>query len=102
MRLEIIDIPCAEYNIDNVDINFIIDYSKFKVDEESMQLPLEHIVEHTISYEYSLRPGGQVHFVVVNDNNNEIKEIFFLANDDINLQILNDDIISFLVELKLY
>jgi len=107
MRLVIEDVPCIEYTIaeeiqDNVGIDIIIDYSKTKFDEECTQLPLEHYVEQYLLYEYSLRPGGQVHLVVEKYSINDIKDIYFLANDDINLQILNEDIISFLAALKLY
>ena len=111
MCLEIVDVPCKEFKID--DVNFIIDYSKTKFGDECVQLPLEHHVEEITSYEYSLRPGGQVHFIVDVFNNDtvdvkdeaqikeaQIKEVYFLANDDINSQILNDDIISFLLELN--
>lgn len=108
MQLEIVDIPCKQFKID--DYEFIIDYSSFKFQEECMQLPLEHYTEQIISYEYSLRSGGQVHLVVEytsSDNSDSniselnINNLYFLANDDINSQILNEDIISFLEELKL-
>lgn len=111
MLLVIEDVPCVEYTIeaeiqDKVSIDIIIDYSKTKFDEECTQLPLEHWVEQFMLYEYSLRPGGQVHLVVekygIKYGINNIKDIYFLANDDINLQILNEDIISFLAALKLY
>ena len=104
MRIEIVDIPCTEHKIEDLDLELvsIIDYSKTKFDEECTQLPLEHCVEQFILYEYSLRPGGQVHLVVEKYNINNIKDVYFLANDDINLQILNEDIISFLEALKLY
>ena len=121
MRLEIDDISSKKYTCCHLEdnengIELIIDYSKFKFDEETQQLPFEHFVENIISYEYSLRPGGQVHLVVeymdkdtdkdtnTNTNTNTdlpIKDFYFLANDDINFEILNEDIISFLVELKL-
>jgi hypothetical protein len=104
MQLIIEDVPCVEYNISVEDkgIDIIIDYSKTKFDEECTQLPLEHCVEQFMLYEYSLRPGGQVHLVVEKRGLNDIKEVYFLANDDIDLQILNEDIISFLAALKLY
>jgi len=125
MQLDVIDIPCKEFKIDTIEFMFIIDYSNFKFCEESMQLPVDHTVENIISYEYSLRPGGQVHFVVeyneqeqdqddsqntnknTNTNKNKntkempIKDFYFLANDDINTQILIDDILSFLEQLNL-
>jgi len=105
MCVEIVDVPCKKHNIDEVD--FIIDYSKTKFGEECLQLPVNHIIEQITSYEYTLRPGGQVHFIaeLINDTDNaaaeNIKDVYFLANDDINLQILNEDIISFLGELNL-
>jgi hypothetical protein len=105
MRLEILDIPCKQFKIDECD--FIIDYSTIKFQEECMQLPLEHYTEQVISYEYSLRSGGQVHLVIeynssdLNINKLKINNLYFLANDDLNSQILNEDIISFLEELKL-
>ena len=104
MQLIIEDVPCVEYNISVKDrgIDIIIDYSKTKFDEECTQLPLEHCVEQFMIYEYSLRPGGQVHFVAEKFSINNIKDVYFLANDDIDLQILNEDIISFLEALKLY
>ena len=114
MRLEIVDVPCKQLKIDDIDTNFIIDNSFMKFEEESMQLPLEHYVEHITRYEYSLRSGGQVHLVVEMNNldtNVEtqtqkvdeliINNIYFLANDDIHSEILKEDIISFLEELKL-
>ena len=66
MRIEIVDIPCTEHKIEDfeLELHSIIDYSKTKFDEECTQLPLEHCVEQFILYEYSLRPGGQVHLVV--------------------------------------
>jgi hypothetical protein len=104
MCVEIVDVPCKKHNIDEVE--FILDYSKTKFGEECLQLPVEHSVEQITSYEYTLRPGGQVHFIVefFNTDNaaaENIKDVYFLANDDINLQILNEDIISFLEELNL-
>ena len=102
MRIEIVDIPCTEHKIEDLELHSIIDCSKTKFDEECTQLPLEHCVEQFILYEYSLRPGGQVHLVVEKFSINNIKDVYFLANDDINLQILNEDIISFLEALKLY
>ena len=105
MRLEILDIPCKQFKIDECD--FIIDYSTIKFQEECMQLPLEHYTEQVISYEYSLRSGGQVHLVTeynssdLNISELKINNLYFLANDDLNSQILNEDIISFLEELKL-
>ena len=114
MRLEIVDVPCKQFKIDDIDSNFIIDNSFIKNEEESMQLPLEHYIEQTTRYEYSLRSGGQVHLIIeINDidtfrdlqiqNTDDltINNIYFLANDDIHSEILKEDIISFLEELKL-
>ena len=123
MRLIVVDKPCKTHicvaNEYGIDIECILDYSIYKFDEEAMQLPLEHFVEQITNYEYSLRPGGQVHLIGGSaprppyDNNgggscsgvgsckgsikkDEIVDIYFLANDDIDPQILNDDIIAFL------
>jgi len=104
MRLEIIDVQCRNNTIliDDIEYDFIIDCSKFRMDEECMQLPLEHSIEYKIIYEYSLRPGAQVHFVVEHSSDSgEMKDIYFLANDDINLQLLNEEIVSFLSQLNL-
>jgi len=102
MRMEIVDAPCKKmsFNIDDGQaikaIDYTIDYSTLKIDEEAMQLPVEHYLEQITHYEYSLRPGGQVHLI----QGPIQREMYFLANDDIDIQILNDDIITFLEELK--
>ena len=112
MRLEIVDVPCKQLELEDIEYNFTIDNSFTKFEEETMQLPLEHYVEQITRYEYSLRSGCQVHLVIEINNFNAnaqthkaddltIDNIYFLANDDIHSEILKEDIISFLEELKL-
>ena len=102
LRLEIIDGQIVHYKIG--DIPLIMDKSIIKIDEEYFQIPIDHISDKVLSKEFLLRKGGMVSLVIDLDanDNNMVRNFYFNANDNIDKNILDNDISSFLKELNLY
>ncbi len=88
----IIDIPVYEINIGNN--TFICDNSKFISGDEVYQIPVNHYVEYLEWHYYVLRPKSNIQFVVEYKNNN-INDFYFQTNENVNVDYVQEDIITF-------
>ena len=99
--LRVVDEPCSKTKIGQTE--FICDNSKYVVDDESYQIPKEHIVEEVVRKYYRLRPGALVDLVVETTHNDDIEKplVYFSTKETSVSHGIEEDIISFLSALKI-
>lgn len=106
-RIDIYDGPNEEYVIENVpilgELEVTIDQSYIRTEEPEFQIPVDHKLDKLLSKEYLLTKNGLVKLVIECDDNEEqmVRQFYFIIPEKIDRTILNESIISFLHELNL-
>ena len=86
-----------ENELESMVVNGFLDKSKEKPDKQIFQIPYEHIVVDESIDIYSINPKSNVKMHIVKDNiSNNIVDIYFELDDDIEHKYIIDDIFTFL------
>ncbi len=78
-------------------IKYLIDPSSYKLGNEVMQIPTNHIIEKYIMHVYKLRKNSLVDLVIIFDNNVVVDWYFRTKEDFLNIK---EDIDTFLSYIK--
>ena len=92
-----------KYN-DNIQINkwdCIIDHSQTEYISEIYQIPIVYSVEKIIEETYTLRDKSPLKFVVLKyENDQTLRDFYFICYEDINNELIQEDFLSFLSEIN--
>ena len=92
-----------KYN-DSIQINkwdCIVDHSQTEYISEIYQIPIVHSVEKIIEETYTLRDKSPLKFVVFKyENDQTLRDFYFICYEDINNELIQEDFLSFLSEIN--
>lgn len=97
LKLRVIDSPISKINIDNR--IFLVDKSKYEVDDEYYQIQPEHYYEEVNVITHELRSKSRIK-LMVELNDGKIQDLYFTTKENIHTIGIKDDINTFLSLLK--
>lgn len=100
-KLEIHDAPCTMENIEHVQL--IRDNSKYAIDCDWCQIPIQHVIDNFIRTHYTLRSKSPTTLVIETSTiNNKTSSMYFEVKETDVSHGVKEDIITFLSTLNFY
>jgi len=96
--LQVTDKPIETISINN--LRGFIDKSVYTKNIKTYQIPKDHIFEEFNIITYDIRPNALIQ-LIIEENKNEIKDIYFILKENIQPLDVKNDILTFLSTLKL-
>ena len=96
--LQVTDKPIETIFINN--LRGFIDKSVYTKNIKTYQIPKDHIFEEFNIITYDIRPNALIQ-LIIEENKNEIKDIYFILKENIQPLDVKNDILTFLSTLKL-